>query len=242
MIDWGNGPNGIQSPAGHRDNIMDSDWQEVGISIGFSTPPTNDDVGPEIITQDFGRRGNFGDAMITGVAFTDGRQVGATLDRNGLRPARFCVTDDGYVIMASESGVLPVKEDNIVRKWRLQPGKMLLIDMEQGRIIEDEEIKTDLAKAEPYAKWLESTQYNLKDLDLDDLDDIELPADNAINRTVVALDINPVNVNTRAFSQIEHDVDHTLFFIAAGQRADVGKREPVLTGAERDVVNDVLNH
>ncbi|MDT8280531.1 MAG: glutamate synthase subunit alpha, partial [Erythrobacter sp.] len=66
-------------------------------------------------------------------AFTDGRQVGATLDRNGLRPARFCVTDDGHVIMASESGVLPVKEDNIVRKWRLQPGKMLLIDMEQGR-------------------------------------------------------------------------------------------------------------
>ncbi|WP_417590974.1 glutamate synthase large subunit [Parasphingorhabdus sp.] len=107
------------------------------------------------------------------VAFTDGRQVGATLDRNGLRPARFCVTDDGHVIMASESGVLPVKEDNIVRKWRLQPGKMLLIDMEQGRIIEDEEIKADLAKAKPYAKWLESTQYNLKDLDLDDLDDVD---------------------------------------------------------------------
>ena len=90
------------------------------------------------------------------VAFTDGRQIGATLDRNGLRPARFCVTDDDHVIMASESGVLPIKEDNIIRKWRLQPGKMLLIDMEQGRIIEDEEIKAQLATKEPYAKWLES--------------------------------------------------------------------------------------
>ncbi len=99
------------------------------------------------------------------VAFTDGRQIGATLDRNGLRPARFCVTDDDHVIMASESGVLPIKEDNIVRKWRLQPGKMLLIDMEQGRIIEDEEIKAELATKEPYAKWLESAQYKLKDLD-----------------------------------------------------------------------------
>ncbi|KRB86010.1 glutamate synthase [Sphingomonas sp. Root710] len=99
------------------------------------------------------------------VAFTDGRQIGATLDRNGLRPARFLVTDDDHVIMASESGVLPVAEENIVRKWRLQPGKMLLIDMEQGRIIEDEEIKASLAEAAPYAKWLASTQYKLKDLD-----------------------------------------------------------------------------
>ncbi len=99
------------------------------------------------------------------VAFTDGRQIGATLDRNGLRPARFCVTDDDHVIMASESGVLPIKEDNIVRKWRLQPGKMLLIDMEQGRIIEDEEIKAELAASEPFAEWLEAAQYKLKDLD-----------------------------------------------------------------------------
>jgi glutamate synthase (NADPH/NADH) large chain len=99
------------------------------------------------------------------VAFTDGRQIGATLDRNGLRPARFCVTDDDHVIMASESGVLPIKEDNIVRKWRLQPGKMLLIDMEQGRIIEDEEIKAELAEAQPYEEWLDAAQYKLKDLD-----------------------------------------------------------------------------
>ncbi|MEQ1499013.1 MAG: glutamate synthase large subunit [Novosphingobium sp.] len=100
------------------------------------------------------------------VAFTDGRQIGATLDRNGLRPARFCVTDDDLVVMASESGVLPIKEDNIVRKWRLQPGRMLLIDFAQGRIIEDEELKADLANSEPYEDWLAQAQYKLKDLDL----------------------------------------------------------------------------
>jgi glutamate synthase (NADPH/NADH) large chain len=84
------------------------------------------------------------------VAFTDGRQIGATLDRNGLRPCALLVTDDDLiVIMASESGVLPIKEDNIVRKWRLQPGKMLLIDLEQGRIIEDEEIKASSPRPSP---------------------------------------------------------------------------------------------
>jgi glutamate synthase (NADPH) large chain len=98
------------------------------------------------------------------IAFTDGRQIGATLDRNGLRPARFCVTDDDRVVMASESGVLPIPEERIVRKWRLQPGRMLLIDLEQGRIVEDEEVKAQLAEAEPYGEWLKATQFNLRDL------------------------------------------------------------------------------
>ena len=98
------------------------------------------------------------------IAFTDGRQIGATLDRNGLRPARFLVTDDDHVVMASESGVLPIPEERIVRKWRLQPGKMLLIDLEEGRIIEDEEIKAQLAGAEPYADWLKQAQYKLEEL------------------------------------------------------------------------------
>ncbi|MES2301998.1 MAG: glutamate synthase large subunit [Pseudomonadota bacterium] len=100
------------------------------------------------------------------VAFTDGRQIGATLDRNGLRPARFSITRDDLICMASESGVLPFREEDIVRKWRLQPGKMLLIDMDQGKIIEDEEIKAELAAAEPYEEWLEAAQYKLKELDL----------------------------------------------------------------------------
>jgi glutamate synthase (NADPH/NADH) large chain len=99
------------------------------------------------------------------VAFTDGRQVGATLDRNGLRPARFTITKDDIVCMASESGVLPFAEEDIVRKWRLQPGKMLLIDLEQGRIVEDEELKAQLAGARPYQQWLDKAQYNLKDLE-----------------------------------------------------------------------------
>ena len=98
------------------------------------------------------------------IAFTDGRQIGATLDRNGLRPARYIVTDDDHVILASESGVLPVPEEKIVRKWRLQPGKMLLIDLEEGRIIGDDEIKQKLAAEHPYESWLKQTQWKLEEL------------------------------------------------------------------------------
>ncbi|TIO33962.1 glutamate synthase large subunit [Mesorhizobium sp.] len=98
------------------------------------------------------------------VVFTDGRQIGATLDRNGLRPARYIVTDDDRVIMASEAGVLPVPEERIVKKWRLQPGRMLLIDLEKGRIISDEEIKSEIATRHPYKNWLANTQLILEDL------------------------------------------------------------------------------
>ena len=98
------------------------------------------------------------------VAFTDGRQIGATLDRNGLRPARYLVTDDGLVVMASEAGVLPIPEEKIVQKWRLQPGKMLLVDLEQGRIISDAEIKKDICGLHPYAKWVGRTQLVLEEL------------------------------------------------------------------------------
>ena len=100
------------------------------------------------------------------MAFTDGRQIGATLDRNGLRPARYLVTKDDRVIMSSESGVLPIAEDQIVAKWRLQPGKMLLIDLEQGRIISDDELKADLAARNPYEQWLRRTQIQVSDLPL----------------------------------------------------------------------------
>jgi glutamate synthase (NADPH/NADH) large chain len=100
------------------------------------------------------------------MAFTDGRQIGATLDRNGLRPARYLVTKDDRVIMSSESGVLPIAESDIVRKWRLQPGKMLLIDLAQGRIISDDELKKDLAARFPYETWLKQTQIQVGDLPL----------------------------------------------------------------------------
>src|SRR5579885_2228620 len=98
------------------------------------------------------------------IAFTDGRQIGATLDRNGLRPARYVITDDDRVILASEAGVLPVPEEQIRHKWRLQPGKMLLIDFEKGRIIDDGEIKQQLATEHPYEAWLQATQFKLADL------------------------------------------------------------------------------
>ncbi|MFM2447943.1 MAG: glutamate synthase [Pseudomonadota bacterium] len=98
------------------------------------------------------------------MVFTDGRQIGATLDRNGLRPARYIVTDDDIVVMASESGVLPFPQNKIVKKWRLQPGKMFLIDLEQGRIVDDEELKNQYASAKPYRQWIESVRVKLDSL------------------------------------------------------------------------------
>lgn len=98
------------------------------------------------------------------MAFTDGRQIGGTLDRNGLRPARYIVTDDDLVVMASESGVLPIPESKIIKKWRLQPGKMFLIDLEAGRIIDDKEIKDTYANAKPYKQWIKSVRIKLNEL------------------------------------------------------------------------------
>jgi glutamate synthase (NADPH/NADH) large chain len=99
------------------------------------------------------------------LVFTDGSLVGATLDRNGLRPGRYLVTQDGLVVLASEIGVLPdIPQSEIVRKGRLQPGRMFLVDTEAGRIIEDEEIKAGLAAAEPYAEWLDAGRIHLNDL------------------------------------------------------------------------------
>lgn len=98
------------------------------------------------------------------MAFTDGRQIGGTLDRNGLRPARYIITDDDLVVMASESGVLPIPESKIIKKWRLQPGKMFLIDLEAGRIIDDKEIKDTYANAKPYKQWIRSVRIKLNEL------------------------------------------------------------------------------
>ncbi|MBX9899225.1 MAG: glutamate synthase subunit alpha [Burkholderiaceae bacterium] len=98
------------------------------------------------------------------MAFTDGRQIGGTLDRNGLRPARYIITDDDLVVMASESGVLPIPESKIIKKWRLQPGKMFLIDLEAGRIIDDKEIKDTYANAKPYKQWIQSVRIKLNEL------------------------------------------------------------------------------
>jgi glutamate synthase (ferredoxin) len=98
------------------------------------------------------------------IAFTDGRQIGAILDRNGLRPSRYYVTKDGLVIMASEAGVLNIPTDQIVQKGRLQPGRMFLVDTEEGRIIEDEEIKRVVSTTQPYRQWLSEHLVHLSDL------------------------------------------------------------------------------
>ena len=98
------------------------------------------------------------------MAFTDGRLIGATLDRNGLRPSRYLVTDDGFVLLASEMGVLDFPEEKIVQKWRLQPGRMLLIDLEKQAIISDDDLKQDLATHHPYRDWLKRAQLVLRDM------------------------------------------------------------------------------
>ena len=134
------------------------------------------------------------------VAFTDGRQIGATLDRNGLRPARYLITDDDRVVMASESGVLPIADSKIVKKWSLQPGKMFLIDMEQGRIIGDQEIKESLAHAKPYADWLR--RINIK------LDTLEAPA--MLDTAAADERVAPLLDRQQAFGYTQEDIKFIL--------------------------------
>nr|WP_234028298.1 glutamate synthase large subunit [Qipengyuania aquimaris] len=145
------------------------------------------------------------------VCFTDGRQIGACLDRNGLRPARYCTTKDDLVVLASESGVLPFAEEDITRKWRLQPGKMLLIDLEQGRIVEDEELKAGLAAAEPYEAWLEKAQYKLEDLDHIEPDLSEIPQS----------EIELLN-RQQAFGYTQEDIQRFLEPMAANGEDPIG--------------------
>src|SRR6185295_6373572 len=98
------------------------------------------------------------------IAFTNGTLIGAVLDRNGLRPSRYYITRDDCVIMASEVGVLPIEPANVARKWRLQPGKIFLIDTKKGRIIDDAEIKRDLVEKRPWKTWVKENMINLDDL------------------------------------------------------------------------------
>ena len=140
------------------------------------------------------------------VAFSDGRQIGATLDRNGLRPARYLVTDDDLVVMASEMGVLDIPEERIVKKWRLQPGKMFLIDLEQGRIIDDSELKAELAAGHPYRDWLNKSQIHLD----------ELPTDVA----PMAPDDETLLKAQQAFGYTQEDIKFLLTpMVASGQEA-----------------------
>ncbi len=162
------------------------------------------------------------------VAFTDGRQIGATLDRNGLRPARYLITDDNLVVMASEMGVLDIPEEKIVKKWRLQPGKMFLIDLEKGRIIDDEELKAELATARPYQQWLDETQIQLR----------HLPATVA----PMAPDDDTLLDRQQAFGFTQEDIKFLLMPMAAtGQEAigSMGADNPiaVLSGKPKPLFN-----
>jgi glutamate synthase (NADPH) large chain len=147
------------------------------------------------------------------IVFTDGRQIGATLDRNGLRPSRYCITEDDLVIMASESGVLPVPESKIVRKWRLQPGKMFLIDLEQGRMIDDEELKSSLAKAKPYKQWIENLRIRLESLGEDSASP---PSNSAPASTISLLD------RQQAFGYSQEDIKFLMAPMAANGEEGVG--------------------
>jgi len=142
------------------------------------------------------------------IAFTDGRQIGATLDRNGLRPSRYIVTADDLVIMGSECGCLPVPEEKIVKKWRLQPGRMFLVDLEKGRIIDDEELKNTLAGAKPYAEWIERIRVKL--------DEVETEKTPPLKSSVRMLD------RQQAFGYTQEDIKFIMTPMAMNGEEPVG--------------------
>ena len=156
------------------------------------------------------------------IAFTDGRLIGATLDRNGLRPARYLTTDDGLVVMASEAGVLDIADDRITRKWRLEPGRLLLVDTEAGRVLDDGECKSVLAAEHPYREWIRSgTVY---------LDELEPPTE------LPDLDPGTLLVRQQAFGYSVEDVQHLLApMVTTGQEpvGSMGNDVPLAVLSER---------
>ena len=163
------------------------------------------------------------------IAFTDGRQIGATLDRNGLRPARYCVTDDDMVIMGSEAGVLPIPESRIVKKWRLQPGKMFLIDLEQGRIIDDAELKHQLANSKPYREWIEAIRIKLDEIGAQRAD---VQVDEAANRPQASL-----LDRQQAFGYTQEDIKFLMSPMAqAGEEAvgSMGNDSPLAVLSDKN--------
>ncbi len=143
------------------------------------------------------------------ISFTDGDIIGATLDRNGLRPSRYCVTSDGRVIMASETGVLPVDPSLIIEKGRLQPGKMFIVDIKQGRIISDEELKQNICSREPYSDWLNKYKIRLE----------ELPEPRV---TFSQLKHEQVFKYQKAFGYTSEELDNIIAPMATGGKEPVG--------------------
>lgn len=143
------------------------------------------------------------------ISFTDGKMIGATLDRNGLRPSRYCVTKDDRVIMASETGALPIDQSTIIEKGRLQPGKMFVVDMEQGRIISDDELKQSICSQKPYGDWL--NQYKIR---LDELDEPRV--------TFTHLSDESVQKYQKAFGYSTEDIEIILKPMALDGKEPVG--------------------
>lgn len=143
------------------------------------------------------------------ISFTDGRMIGATLDRNGLRPSRYCVTSDDRVIMASETGALPVDPSLIIEKGRLQPGKMFIVDMEEGRIISDEEVKATICGQKPYADWLNKYKIRLN----------ELPEPRVM---FTHLEHDQVFKYQKAFGYSSEDLEHIISPMAMDGKEPVG--------------------
>ena len=156
------------------------------------------------------------------IAFTDGRVIGATLDRNGLRPARYLVTEDGLVVMASEAGVLDIPEERIARKWRLEPGRLLLVDTAAGRILDDAAVKSTLSSEQPYREWIREGTVHLDELD---------PPDHA-----TAPDPGTLLVRQQAFGYSIEDVEMLLEPMGAtGEEAvgSMGNDTPLAVLSER---------
>ncbi len=166
------------------------------------------------------------------IAFTDGRQIGATLDRNGLRPARYLITDDDLVVMASEAGVLPIPESRIVKKWRLQPGKMFLIDTEAGRIIDDTELKNALANAKPYREWISRIRVKLDALQ----DAVDVPTESANAAVEMSSDASLLD-RQQAFGYTQEDLRMLMApMAAAGEEAtgSMGNDSPLAVTSDKD--------
>ncbi|WP_026677586.1 glutamate synthase large subunit [Fictibacillus gelatini] len=142
----------------------------------------------------------------TAISFTDGKQIGAILDRNGLRPARYYVTKDDYIVFASEVGVIDVAEENILYKERLNPGKMLLIDLEEGRILSDQEVKEELAQEQPYGQWIDNQLLTLD----------ELPAPRHVQK------VDDIFKMQKAFGYTYEEVEKTLIPIVTEGKDPIG--------------------
>jgi len=162
------------------------------------------------------------------VAFTDGRQIGVTLDRNGLRPARYLITDDDLVVMASEMGVLDIPQSKIKKKWRIQPGKMFLVDLQAGEVVDVIKMKQQLATAKPYRQWIEKSRYFLDNLPMAE-------GKSAINRTPAALlDMQ------QAFGYSQEDLKFIIAPMAAAGKEEIGSMGndaalPVLSNKSRSL-------